>query len=115
MREKITYYTVCDEIIVHLSHSGFLQGTGFSSKSSSRPFNYLLKQYLALQQKKREVSSSLVCSETTSSPSQSQAQQLPETTQTLTNDIRCKVQKWVKDYNKGELDTMIEGDDYIGV
>ena len=62
--------------------------------------------------KKRKVSSSLVCGETTSSPSQSQAQQLPETAQTVTNDIRCKVQKWVKDYNKGELDTMIEGDDY---
>uniref|UniRef100_A0A1X7TPR2 Uncharacterized protein n=1 Tax=Amphimedon queenslandica TaxID=400682 RepID=A0A1X7TPR2_AMPQE len=54
--------------------------------------------------------SSLVYDETTSS--QAPQTQVPETKQTVTNDIRCKVQKWVKDYNKGELNTMTEGDDY---
>ena len=37
----------------------------------------------------------------------------PEIKEKIVNDIRCKVQKWKKDYNKGELAGMKEGDDYV--
>lgn len=36
-----------------------------------------------------------------------------ETKETILNDIRCKVLKWKKSYNKGELADMKEGDDFI--